>query len=64
MFDNDIFEKWLDTQSQEIVEKMGKGEQLRTEQMMVLVLKAQSNHFYHLDQDLRGEMKMLREDYE
>ncbi|VFN00740.1 MAG: hypothetical protein BECKG1743D_GA0114223_104063 [Candidatus Kentron sp. G] len=62
MFDNDIFEKWLDTQSQDIVEKMGKGEQLRTEEMMVLVLKAQSNHFYHLDQDLRSEMKMLRED--
>nr|VFJ57244.1 MAG: hypothetical protein BECKFM1743A_GA0114220_101861 [Candidatus Kentron sp. FM]VFJ66714.1 MAG: hypothetical protein BECKFM1743C_GA0114222_104344 [Candidatus Kentron sp. FM]VFK12721.1 MAG: hypothetical protein BECKFM1743B_GA0114221_102527 [Candidatus Kentron sp. FM] len=62
MFDNDIFEKWLDTQSQEIVEKMGRGEQLRTEEMMVLVLKAQSNHFYHLDQDLRNEMKTLRED--
>jgi len=62
MFDNDIFEKWLDSKSQEIVEKMGRGEQLRTEEMMVLVLKAQSNHFYHLDQDLRNEMKMLRED--
>nr|VFK01533.1 MAG: hypothetical protein BECKLFY1418A_GA0070994_11504 [Candidatus Kentron sp. LFY] len=62
MFDNDIFEKWLDTKSQEIVEKMGRGEQLRTEEMMVLVLEAQSNHFYHLDRDLRNEMKTLRED--
>nr|VFK68285.1 MAG: hypothetical protein BECKUNK1418G_GA0071005_12222 [Candidatus Kentron sp. UNK]VFK73522.1 MAG: hypothetical protein BECKUNK1418H_GA0071006_12142 [Candidatus Kentron sp. UNK] len=62
MFDNDIFEKWLDEKSQEIVEKMGQGEPLRTEEMMVLVLKAQSNHFHHLDQDLRNEMKGLRED--
>nr|VFK08406.1 MAG: hypothetical protein BECKLPF1236A_GA0070988_100174 [Candidatus Kentron sp. LPFa]VFK24623.1 MAG: hypothetical protein BECKLPF1236C_GA0070990_100155 [Candidatus Kentron sp. LPFa] len=62
MFDNDIFEKWLDEKSQEIVEKMGQGEPLRAEEMMVLVLKAQSNHFHHLDQDLRNEMKGLRED--
>nr|VFK22271.1 MAG: hypothetical protein BECKMB1821G_GA0114241_1001119 [Candidatus Kentron sp. MB]VFK32661.1 MAG: hypothetical protein BECKMB1821I_GA0114274_103539 [Candidatus Kentron sp. MB]VFK76019.1 MAG: hypothetical protein BECKMB1821H_GA0114242_103838 [Candidatus Kentron sp. MB] len=62
MFDNDIFEKWLGAKSQEIVEKMGRGEPLLTEEMMVLVLKAQSNHFYHLDKDLRNEMKMLRED--
>nr|VFK13065.1 MAG: hypothetical protein BECKLPF1236B_GA0070989_10434 [Candidatus Kentron sp. LPFa]VFK13270.1 MAG: hypothetical protein BECKLPF1236A_GA0070988_100851 [Candidatus Kentron sp. LPFa] len=62
MFDNDVFEKWLDTKSQEIVEKMGRGEPLLTEEMMVLVLKAQSNHFHHLDKDLRNEMKTLRED--
>ena len=62
MFDNDVFEKWLDTKSQEIVEKLGRGEPLRTEEMMVLVLKAQSNHFHHLDRDLRGEMIILRED--
>nr|VFK33754.1 MAG: hypothetical protein BECKMB1821G_GA0114241_11821 [Candidatus Kentron sp. MB] len=64
MFDNDIFEKWLDTKSQEIVEKMGQGEQLRTEEMMVLVLKAQSNHFHHLDLDLRNEMTALRGDFQ
>nr|VFK33756.1 MAG: hypothetical protein BECKMB1821G_GA0114241_11823 [Candidatus Kentron sp. MB]VFK36096.1 MAG: hypothetical protein BECKMB1821I_GA0114274_11983 [Candidatus Kentron sp. MB]VFK77643.1 MAG: hypothetical protein BECKMB1821H_GA0114242_11973 [Candidatus Kentron sp. MB] len=64
MFDNDIFEKWLDTKSQEIVEKMGQGEQLRTEEMMVLVLKAQSNHFHHLDMDLRNEMTALRGDFQ
>jgi len=62
MFDNDIFEKWLDSKSGEIVEKMGRGEPLLTEEIMVLVLKAQSNHFHHLDKDLRNEMKTLRED--
>nr|VFK21952.1 MAG: hypothetical protein BECKLPF1236B_GA0070989_12862 [Candidatus Kentron sp. LPFa]VFK67634.1 MAG: hypothetical protein BECKUNK1418G_GA0071005_11533 [Candidatus Kentron sp. UNK]VFK72863.1 MAG: hypothetical protein BECKUNK1418H_GA0071006_11453 [Candidatus Kentron sp. UNK] len=62
MFDNDIFEKWLDSQSQAIVDKMGQGAQLRTEEMMILVLKAQSNHFHHLDKDLRNEMITLRGD--
>nr|VFJ94621.1 MAG: hypothetical protein BECKLFY1418A_GA0070994_104215 [Candidatus Kentron sp. LFY] len=62
MFDNDVFEKWLDTKSQDIVDKMGRGEPLLTEEMMVLVLKAQSNHFHHLDKDLRNDMKALRED--
>nr|VFJ93029.1 MAG: hypothetical protein BECKLFY1418B_GA0070995_104114 [Candidatus Kentron sp. LFY] len=62
MFDNDVFEKWLDTKSQDIVDKMGRGEPLLTEEMMVLVLKAQSNHFHHLDKDLRNDMKTLRED--
>ena len=62
MFDDDVFEKWLDTKSQDIVDKMGRGEPLLTEEMMVLVLKAQSNHFHHLDRDLRNDMKTLRED--
>nr|VFJ74595.1 MAG: hypothetical protein BECKFW1821C_GA0114237_106410 [Candidatus Kentron sp. FW] len=62
MFDNDMFGKWLDGQSQEIVEKMGQGGQLRAEEIMVPILEAQSNRFYHLDKDLRNEMKILRED--
>nr|VFJ93033.1 MAG: hypothetical protein BECKLFY1418B_GA0070995_104115 [Candidatus Kentron sp. LFY] len=62
MFDNDVFEKWLDTKSRDIVDKMGRGEPLLTEEMMVLVLKAQSNHFHHLDKDLRNDIKTLRED--
>lgn len=30
--------------------------------MMILVLKAQANHFMHLDTDLRKDMRDLRED--
>ena len=30
--------------------------------MMILMLKAQTNHFTHLDIDLRSEMRALRED--
>ena len=36
--------------------------QISTEEMMILVLKAQSNHFSHLDQDLRQDMLDLRRD--
>jgi len=62
MFDNDIFEQWLDKKAQEIVEKMGANESLTSEEMIVLVLKAQSNHFAHLDKDMRTDMRELRED--
>ncbi len=62
MFDGDMFENWLDKKASEIVEKIGGGEQLKTEEMMVLALKVQSNHFYHLDKELNDEMKTLRID--
>ncbi|MFA6143611.1 MAG: hypothetical protein WCW84_00425 [Sulfurimonas sp.] len=62
MFDDNIFEQWLDTKSKEIVIKMGAGQALSSDEMIVLVLKAQTNHFVHLDQDLRTEMVDLRKD--
>ena len=62
MFDDSMFEKWLDNKTNNIVEKMGKGEKIESEEMMVLVLKAQSNHFHHLDKELREDTKDLRED--
>ena len=62
MFKDDIFEKWLDEKAKEIVLEMGKGKSLTSEEMMVLVLKAQTNHFEHLDIELRDDMKHLRED--
>ena len=62
MFDDDMFEEWLDKKAAEVFEKVGRGESIRSEEMMILVLKAQANHFMHLDTDLRREMKDLRED--
>jgi len=62
MFDDSMFEKWLDNQTNIIVEKMGSGEKLESEDMMVLVLKAQTNHFHHLDVDMRNDMQQLRTD--
>ena len=59
MFDDSMFEKWLDNKTNDIVDKMAKGEKIESEEMMVLVLKAQSNHFHHLDKDLREDMILL-----
>ena len=62
MFDDKFFDDWLDRQAQKVMEKVASGEGIAPEQMMILMLKAQTNHFAHLDVDLRNEMKMLRED--
>ena len=62
MFDDNMFEEWLYKKAAEVFEKVGRGESIRSEEMMILVLKAQANHFMHLDTDLRREMKDLRED--
>ena len=62
MFDDKFFEDWLDTQAQKVMEKVASGEGIAPEQMMILMLKAQTNHFAHLDVDLRNEMILLRED--
>lgn len=58
MFNDDIFEKWLDKEANKVLEKLNKdGEPLSIEDKMILTLKAQTNHFYHLDLELREEMK-------
>ena len=62
MFKDDIFEKWLDDKAKEIVIELGNGKSLSSEEMMILVLKAQTNHFEHLDIELRDDMKELRQD--
>ena len=62
MFDDKFFDDWLDSQAQKVMEKVASGEGLAPEQMMILMLKAQTNHFAHLDVDLRNEMILLRED--
>ena len=41
---------------------MAGGLSISSDQMMTLMLKAQTNHFAHLDVDLRSEMRALRED--
>ena len=62
MFDDSVFEEWLDKKAIEVFRKLGTNEPIKPEEMIILVLKAQANHFMHLDQDLRSEMKALRED--
>ena len=62
MFDDKFFDNWLDSQAQKVMEQVANGQSISPEQMMILLLKAQTNHFAHLDIDLRNEMKLLRED--
>ena len=62
MFDDSVFEEWLDKRAIEVFSKLGTNEPIKPEEMIILVLKAQANHFMHLDQDLRSEMKALRKD--
>jgi predicted nucleic acid-binding Zn-ribbon protein len=61
MFENDVFDTWLDAKSKEIILKLDK-EKLTSEEMIILMLKAQTNHFAHLDIDLRHEMSALNKD--
>lgn len=62
MFDDKFFEDWLDNQAQKVMVQVANGKSISSDQMMILMLKAQTNHFAHLDIDLRIEMKALRED--
>ncbi len=62
MFDDKFFDDWLDTQAQKVMSLVAEGESISPDQMMILMLKAQTNHFAHLDVDLRNEMQILRED--
>ena len=61
MFDDNMFEKWLNEKAGEVFDKVGREEAIRPDEMIILVLKAQVN-LIHLDTDLRKDMRDLRED--
>jgi hypothetical protein len=42
--------------------QVASGYFILSNQMRILILKAQANHFFHLVIDLRSEMRTLRED--
>ena len=62
MFEDKFFDDWLESQAQKVMEQVAGGQSIACDQMMILMLKAQTNHFAHLDVDLRSEMRALRED--
>ena len=62
MFENDVFVKWLDEAAEKAMEKVTASEALSQQEIMFLLLKAQTNHITHLDVSLHGEVKKLRED--
>lgn len=58
VFDNQVFDSWLTNKSQEILSKVDK-ERITTEEMLILILKAQTNHFHHMDMEFREEFKRI-----
>ena len=54
-FDNEYFDKWLNDRAAKAMEKITNGEQYEQIDVMLLVLKAQTNHIAHMEQDLHGE---------
>lgn len=52
VFNNQPFDSWLNKKSDDILSKVDR-EMITTEEMIILVLKAQTNHFYHTDIDLK-----------
>jgi uncharacterized damage-inducible protein DinB len=63
MFGNELFDHWLNQKSLEILGKVEK-EKISTEDMLILSLKAQTNHFHHMDQEFRGEFKKIELNFE
>lgn len=63
MFENHLFDHWLQQKSQDILAKMDK-EKVTTEDMLILTLKAQTNHFHHMDVEFREEFKKIDQRFE
>ncbi len=63
MFGNELFDHWLNQKSHEILAKVEK-EKISTEDMLILSLKAQTNHFHHMDQEFRGEFRKIDSRFE
>lgn len=63
VFDNQVFDSWLTAKSQEILSKVDR-ERITTEEMLVLILKAQTNHFHHMDLEFREEFKKIDSKFE
>jgi hypothetical protein len=55
VFDNQVFDSWLTKFDRE---------RITTEGMLVLILKAQANHFHHMDLEFREEFKSIDTKFE
>jgi len=62
MFNNEIFDKWLDKETDKVIEKLADNGKLESEDKLILMLKAQTNHFYHLDKEIRGEIELFKKE--
>jgi len=64
VFGNEFFDRWLDHKTNEVQEKMIRHESLNSDDMLVLTIKGQSNHFHHLDIEFREEFKKIDKRFE
>jgi uncharacterized protein YhaN len=62
MFQDDIFDEWLESESKTVLQKFKTNKPLTVEDKMILTLKAQTNHFHHLDQDIRRDIAAFKVD--
>lgn len=62
VFDNKIFDEWLDKKAQDILSKVDR-ERITTQEMIILVLKAQTNHFHHMDLENRDEFRGINRQF-
>ena len=58
VFNNQLFDSWLNKKSDDILSKVDR-ETITTEEMIILVLKAQTNHFHHMDVDMKKGLSDL-----
>ena len=63
VFGNELFDHWLNQKSLEILGKVEK-EKISTEDMLILSLKAQTNHFHHMDQEFREEFIQIGQKFD
>lgn len=63
VFGNEFFDQWLNQKSNEILAKVEK-EKISNEDMLILSLKAQVNHFHHMDIEFRDEFKRIDHRFE
>ena len=63
VFDNEYFETWLDEKCEEILKRI-QSEKINTDDMVLLCLKAQTNHFHHMDEEFRDEFKSIRQEFQ
>ena len=61
-FDNEYFDKCLDGHAAKAMDKITNGEKYEQIDVMLLVLKSQTNHIAHMEQERHGEMRALRDD--
>lgn len=58
VFGNEFFDQWLNQKSTDILAKVEK-EKISNEDMLILSLKAQVNHFHHMDIEFREEFRKI-----